>query len=516
MKTTIITALAILTLGSHAFAVDRLVPSQYATIQAAIDAAVDGDTVLVSSGTYGGGLAVTSKTLTIRGPAWGNANPSVHIVGGGTALRIAGNGSQQVTLENLYFRDATQGVVAENVDVVLNDCFLAGFSNSSGNGGCFRQVYRSVSANRCYFARGRAAWGGGIYVGFGSGTLTDCVFDGNSAVNSGGAGFVQSGSSLRLVRGWLANQYIDIATNSTGYLRDSRMCQAGMVRVAGGANVVDEGGNVLSAACTDCDGIAGPDLISIGLGAGDCDGDLIPDHCDVSCPAIQWPTSSGGNGHWYQRVPRQGRTWEQCLTAAVGWGGDLASIGSAAEQSAIQSLIPRSVPSITSVVYLGGKQAANAPPGAGWSWSDGSPWSFTSWEPGQPDGGERYLAAYRYANTAGEIQWGDWPASDPQVLYFAVEWSADCNSDGVVDYGQILAGQLADANTNGIPDICEGPTCRDADLFRNGVINGADLGILLSEWGPAYANTVSDINHDGRVDGSDLGFLLANWGPCQN
>jgi hypothetical protein len=102
------------------------------------------------------------------------------------------------------------------------------------------------------------------------------------------------------------------------------------------------------------------------------------------------------------------------------------------------------------------------------------------------------------------------------VLYFAVEWSADCNSDGVVDYGQILAGQLADANTNGIPDICEGPTCRDADLFRNGVINGADLGILLSEWGPAYANTVSDINHDGRVDGSDLGFLLANWGPCQN
>jgi hypothetical protein len=48
------------------------------------------------------------------------------------------------------------------------------------------------------------------------------------------------------------------------------------------------------------------------------------------------------------------------------------------------------------------------------------------------------------------------------------------------------------------------------------VINGADLGILLSEWGPGYANTVSDINHDGRVDGADLGFLLANWGPCQD
>jgi len=92
----------------------------------------------------------------------------------------------------------------------------------------------------------------------------------------------------------------------------------------------------------------------------------------------------------------------------------------------------------------------------------------------------------------------------------------DCNGDGYADKGQILRGQLADTNGDGIPDICDVPTCQDADLFRNGVINGADLGILLSEWGPAYANTVSDINHDGRVDGSDLGFLLANWGPCQN
>ena len=100
------------------------------------------------------------------------------------------------------------------------------------------------------------------------------------------------------------------------------------------------------------------------------------------------------------------------------------------------------------------------------------------------------------------------------AVSFVIEWSADCNNDNIVDYGQCLLGQLVDTNTNGIPDICELPTCRDVDLFRNGVINGADLGILLSEWGPASANTVSDINRDGRVDGSDLGTLLAFWGPC--
>jgi len=67
-----------------------------------------------------------------------------------------------------------------------------------------------------------------------------------------------------------------------------------------------------------------------------------------------------------------------------------------------------------------------------------------------------------------------------------------------------------------IPHVRTAPTCHDADLFINGVINGADLGILLSQWGPAPIGTVSDINRDGQVDGADLGFLLNAWGPCPN
>jgi len=93
---------------------------------------------------------------------------------------------------------------------------------------------------------------------------------------------------------------------------------------------------------------------------------------------------------------------------------------------------------------------------------------------------------------------------------------ADCNSDGIADYGQILTAQLADANGDGIPDICQQPTCHDADLFVNGAINGADLGILLSQWGPAPTGTVSDINRDGQVNGADLGFMLSVWGACTN
>ena len=66
------------------------------------------------------------------------------------------------------------------------------------------------------------------------------------------------------------------------------------------------------------------------------------------------------------------------------------------------------------------------------------------------------------------------------------------------------------------PDICQQPTCRDADLFRDLNVNGADLGILLSQWGPNAQFTVSDINKDGSVNGADLGLLLSFWGACPN
>ena len=96
-----------------------------------------------------------------------------------------------------------------------------------------------------------------------------------------------------------------------------------------------------------------------------------------------------------------------------------------------------------------------------------------------------------------------------------IEWSADCNHDGIVDYGQILNRQLADANANGIPDICEVPTCHDVDLYTNGRIDGADLAALLSEWGPSTPTTRSDFDHDGVVNGSDLSKILGFWGPCR-
>jgi formylglycine-generating enzyme required for sulfatase activity len=56
-----------------------------------------------------------------------------------------------------------------------------------------------------------------------------------------------------------------------------------------------------------------------------------------------------------------------------------------------------------------------------------------------------------------------------------------------------------------------------ADVNRNGIVDSADLGLVLSAWGSCsqcFADFPSDadINRDLTVDSADLGALLASWG----
>jgi hypothetical protein len=125
------------------------------------------------------------------------------------------------------------------------------------------------------------------------------------------------------------------------------------------------------------------------------------------------------------------------------------------------------------------------------------------------------------AGTAPEfnnLNWNDLGFdSATQPVAFLIEWSADCNSDGIVDFGQILAGELDDANGNNIPDCCEaGTSCAcPADITGNGNVDAADLAAVLSAWGGAPSGKENaDINGDGSIDAADLAGVLSAWGPC--
>jgi photosystem II stability/assembly factor-like uncharacterized protein len=55
---------------------------------------------------------------------------------------------------------------------------------------------------------------------------------------------------------------------------------------------------------------------------------------------------------------------------------------------------------------------------------------------------------------------------------------------------------------------------KPADLNADGLVDGADLGLLLGQWGVCAApGTCSgDLNGNGVIDGADLGALLGAWG----
>ncbi|MEY3142052.1 MAG: Dockerin type domain [Planctomycetota bacterium] len=83
----------------------------------------------------------------------------------------------------------------------------------------------------------------------------------------------------------------------------------------------------------------------------------------------------------------------------------------------------------------------------------------------------------------------------------------DCNGNGIPDGSEISAG-AADWDNDQILDSCE---YKIGDLNLNGVIDGADVSILLGWWGvpnPQYG----DLNADGIVNALDLGILLGRFG----
>jgi hypothetical protein len=87
----------------------------------------------------------------------------------------------------------------------------------------------------------------------------------------------------------------------------------------------------------------------------------------------------------------------------------------------------------------------------------------------------------------------------------------DCNNNGTVDLQEILLGQLPDSDDDGVADPSACTAVCVGDLDGSLETDGADLGLLLANWG---GSGVGDLDASGEVDAADLGSLLAAWGAC--
>ena len=184
------------------------VPGDQLTIQAGLDAAGAGDTVLVACGTYyehdlimKPGVCLTSATgladcVTVDAQGQGRvlycsdvdstaAIVGLMITGGVAALSSPAHGGG--------------GMYCDHSSPVLSDCVFR--SNSGGQGGGLYLCDESSPAlQRCTFSCNHSNHGGGIYCFyFCRPVLNDCVFNDNSADNDGGGIYCTGGNHLSLL-----------------------------------------------------------------------------------------------------------------------------------------------------------------------------------------------------------------------------------------------------------------------------------------------------------------------------
>ena len=203
-------------------AMARRVPTDYPTIQSAVDASVDGDTVLVDPGIYVESVNLRGKAITVRSLVVGGASvlapqdarSFVAVSGEPSAMRVVG------------FRIGRAdswggGAATTSSSVVFENCTFEGCRNHTGGGALVSGG--SPSFIRCHFTDCIVdGAGGGLYGGGGairsvggSVTIDYCAFDnccgaqGRIMMQEGGGSSVMRHSTLRGIEGiawsWIYN-----------------------------------------------------------------------------------------------------------------------------------------------------------------------------------------------------------------------------------------------------------------------------------------------------------------------
>ncbi|MCK4695336.1 MAG: hypothetical protein KAT74_06225, partial [Candidatus Cloacimonetes bacterium] len=140
------------------------VPADQPTIQAGIDASVDGDTVLVHPGTYVENIDFVGKDITVS-----------------SLLLTTGNESY---IDSTIIDGNQQGSVVTFENDETNNAVLMGFTIQHGSGNQ-TTVYNN--------------WGGGIFINFSSPSLKYLMIKNNSAKSGGGISFSSTDAYLEAV-----------------------------------------------------------------------------------------------------------------------------------------------------------------------------------------------------------------------------------------------------------------------------------------------------------------------------
>ncbi|UCF43879.1 MAG: hypothetical protein JSV99_02860, partial [Planctomycetota bacterium] len=168
------------------------VPSEYPTIQAAIDDALEGDIVLVAPGTYtgeGNRDIYLAKTVTVRSES-GPENTIIDCNGSREDRHRAFNfhttadvtpAIDGLTITNAYPHGGDGGAIyAHHTDFTVNNCIFTHNSGLKTRGGAIYCDVGSPKITNCTFTDNYADSGAAIYLYNASAIIDDCVIAENS------------------------------------------------------------------------------------------------------------------------------------------------------------------------------------------------------------------------------------------------------------------------------------------------------------------------------------------------
>ena len=241
----------------------------------------------------------------------------------------------------------------------------------------------------------------------------------------------------------------------------------------------------------------------------------------TSQDAVQWRVEDGGNGHWYQLIVNESdlpMPYAEALSLVPN-GASLTSLTSQDEHNFVAFTIAEPE-NAWLAFYRGPLIGLVRVDGCDYAWVTGEALDFTQWHPGNPN--DCAASPWVQLWDRDSRNWQNNGGSD-RFNSLIVEWSNDCNNDGIVDYGQILDGSLSDVDKDGVPDECTnvacciGSTCISAALFACQQAGGTSEGfgvVCSSQVCPSSCE--GDTTGNGVVDFADLISVLSSWGPCSD
>jgi hypothetical protein len=201
-----VAAVVALMVVSLVHAAELVVPTQYPSIQAAINASVTGDIITVRPGTYNERLDIGGRNITLRSLLGPNATIIDPQGVGGVVIQSTNAAANGWVLQGFTIRNGLDSALyVSGVTATVRNCKFINNQASRG-GGAHIRAGANVTFENCEFTQNKASsggfLGGACYFESCTASVLGCLFQSNQAIRPNGgygsAAYFQRGGAIHV------------------------------------------------------------------------------------------------------------------------------------------------------------------------------------------------------------------------------------------------------------------------------------------------------------------------------